>query len=65
MKVTIFWLEKSKKKYIRDNICEHFHQESKMTINGETFLDLNEEQILELKDLEGKGYLRIRNKLKN
>lgn len=43
-------------------IQEHFNFPKKMTVNGEWVVGVKNEQWEELKEIERRGYIRIRNK---
>lgn len=60
MKTVIYWTKSGLE--IRDKICEYFGIEMKMTVNGETTIDIDDSKINALKATEKRGLIQIRNK---
>ena len=60
MKVTIYWTHEGLK--IRDKICEFFNIPMRLTINGETSCEIDDNMINKLKATEKRGLIQIRNK---
>ncbi|MCD8210274.1 MAG: hypothetical protein LUC37_01890 [Prevotella sp.] len=62
-KITVYWLERANNKATRDNICKHFGVESKISINGETIFEIEEndnQQIADLLRMQEEKFLQIR-----
>lgn len=60
MKVTVYWTHEGLK--IRDKICEFFSIPMRLTINGETSCEIDDNMINKLKATEKRGLIQIRNK---
>ena len=60
MKIVIYWTNDGLK--IRDKICEFFKIPMTMTLNGETFCEIDENMIGKLKATEARNLIQIRNK---
>ena len=60
MKVTIYWTKEGLK--IRDKICEFFKMPKQITINGETYCEIEEDMMGKLRATEARNLIQIRNK---
>jgi len=59
-KVIIYWTVKGLK--IRNKISDYFKLPLKITVNGETYCEVDDSLIEKLKETEKKGLIQIRNK---
>lgn len=58
MKVTIYWTTKDSG--IIHRIRQRYDISQGMTVNGETDVEVNELQLEELRELERRGYIKLR-----
>lgn len=58
MKVTIYW--KTKDSGIIHRIRQRYNISQGMTVNGETDVEVNELQLEELREVERRGYIKLR-----
>lgn len=58
MKVTIYW--KTRDSGIIHRIRQRYNIIQGMSINGETDIDVNQQQIEELQEVERRGYIKLR-----
>lgn len=58
MKVTIYW--KTRDSGIIHRIRQRYNICKGMSINGETDIDVNQQQIEELQEVERRGYIKLR-----
>lgn len=57
-KVTIYW--NTKDSGIIDRIRQRYNISQGMTVNGETDVEVNERQLDELREVERRGYIKLR-----
>lgn len=62
MKVTIYWITKNSGLIHR--IRQRYNISQGISINGETDIEINEQQLKELKEVEKLGYIKLRFKKK-
>lgn len=60
MKFVIYWNAKGLKE--RNKISDYFKIQHQMTVNGETYCEVDDSMIDKLKETEKKGFIQIRNK---
>lgn len=58
MKVTIYWITKDSG--IIHRIRQRYNISQGMTVNGETDVEVNELQLEELREVERRGYVKLR-----
>lgn len=58
MKVTIYW--NTKDSSIIHRIRQRYNISQGMSINGETDIEVNELQLEELREVERRGYIKLR-----
>lgn len=58
MKTTIYW--KTKDTHIIDRIRKRYNICQGMTVNGENAVEVNEQQLDELREVEKRGYVKLR-----
>lgn len=58
MKVTIYW--KTKDSGIIHRIRQRYNISQGMSINGETDIEVNKQQLDELKEVEKRGFIKLR-----
>lgn len=58
MKVTIYWITKDSG--IIHRIRQRYNISQGMSINGETDIDVNEQQLDELREVEKRGFIKLR-----
>lgn len=58
MKVTIYW--ETKNCGIIDRIRQRYNICKGMSINGETDIEVNEQQLDELREVEKRGFIKLR-----
>lgn len=58
MKVTIYWTTKDSS--IIHRIRQRYNISQGMTVNGETDIEVNELQLEELREVERRGYIKLR-----
>ena len=58
MKVTIYWTTKDSG--IIDRIRQRYNISQGMTVNGETDVEVNEQQLDELREVEKRGFIKLR-----
>lgn len=63
MKVTIYWITKDSG--IIHRIRQRYNISKGMSINGETDIEVSEQQLDELKEVEKRGFIKLRFKPQN
>ena len=58
MKVTLYW--KTKDSGIIHRIRQRYNISQGMTVNGETDVEVNEQQLDELREVEKRGFIELR-----
>lgn len=58
MKVTIYWITKNCG--IIDRIRKRYNISQGMSINGETDIEVDDKQLGELKEVEKRGFIKLR-----
>lgn len=58
MKVTIYWTTKDSS--IIHRIRQRYNISQGMTVNGETDVEVNKRQLDELKEVEKRGFIKLR-----
>ena len=60
MKITIYWATENAR--IIDNIRQRFGISDGMSVNGENFVNVSDDELSELRKYEADGFIQLRNK---